>query len=217
MAYAPMSLRFTSLVILTAVSFVAVVSHTSAQMTFDAAGMSCSEFISARRTGSPSHAQYEHGRLWVLGYLAGYYTASGELELTNDVAAAESVHNLLLQMCQGFPESSLQSVSMLTLATETFKLPAEPSTGFRPESYTCGQHIEIKDAGQTGIAEARELWAFAFIQGYKNVEQPYAVIPSDSMPALTSIIVNNCRNDREVLFMDYAEGVAKAVRVETAP
>ena len=212
--YTAMIYRLASAVVVFGLSIAAAVMPASAQTAFDAGRVSCGDFIGAQKTDSPNHEQYEHGRLWVLGYLAGHYTADGELEVTNRAAEVEPVHNLLHQMCQGFPDSSLLYVSMLTLATETLKLPAEPRPGFKTGSYTCSQHIEIKDEGEPGNADAAELWAFAFIQGYKNVEAPYIVIPTESMASLTAAIVKNCRDNPETLFQELTIDVAKAVRLD---
>lgn len=189
-------------------------SPTSAQIDFDASEVLCAEFVGGQRAGSPSHAQYEHGRLWVLGYLAGYYVGSDEKALVSGAAGAEPVYDLLLQMCQGFPETSLQSVSMLTLTTESLQLPTEPIPGFRPENYTCAQHTANKASGDAATADSAELWAFAFLQGYQNVNQPYVVIPASNMSSITSVIINGCRNEGDTLFLDYATGVAMAIRVD---
>jgi hypothetical protein len=189
-------------------------SPTSAQIDFDASEVLCGEFVGGQRAGSPSHAKFEHGRLWVLGYLAGYYVGSDDTALVSGAAGAEPIYDTLLQMCRGFPETSLQSVSMLTLTTEGLQLPTEPIPGFRPESYTCAQYTAIKASGDAATAEAAELWAFAFLQGYQNVKQPYVVIPVSNMSSITSVITNGCRNDGDTLFLDYATGVAMAVRVD---
>lgn len=184
-----------------------------AQIEFDASEVTCGEFVAGQRASSPTHATFERGRLWVLGYLAGYHVGSDDTALVSGAAGAGAVYDLLLQMCQGFPETSLQSVSMLTLSTEALQLPTEPIPGFRPESYTCAQHMGKRDAGDAAADEA-ELWAFAFLQGYQNVEQPYVVIPASNMASITSVITNGCRNDGDTLFLDYATGVAMAVRVD---
>ena len=186
-----------------------------AQIDFDASEVSCGEFVSGQRASSPGHAQYEHGRLWALGYLAGYYVGSDEAGLVSGAAEGGPVYDVLLQMCQGFPETSFLSVSMLTLTAEALQLPTEPVPGFKPESYTCAQHIQRKDAGDAAETDAAELWAFAFLQGHQNVEQPYVVIPANNMSSITAVIADGCRNDGDILFLDYATGVARAIRVDT--
>jgi len=187
-----------------------------AQIEFDASEMSCGAFVSGQRANSPGHAQYEHGRLWALGYLAGYYVGSDEAELVSGAVEAGPIYDLLLQMCQGFPESSLLSVSMLTLTVESLQLPTEPVPGFKPETYTCAQYTQRKGAGDALETDSAELWAFAFLQGHQNVEQPYVVIPANNMSSITAVIANGCRDDGNTLFLDYATGVARAIRVDTS-
>ncbi|MEQ9448504.1 MAG: HdeA/HdeB family chaperone, partial [Rhodospirillaceae bacterium] len=152
----------------------------AATQSFDAGSVSCEDFMNAR--GS---ATYDNGRLWAFGYLAGYYNASDALQTATDADAGRSVEDSLMQMCQGFPDSSLQQVSMLTLSTETHILPAAPHRGFAMETYTCADHNSAK-SNDTAKANAAELWAFAFIQGYKNVEDPYTAIPGAYMAPLTN-------------------------------
>ncbi len=186
----------------------------SAQSGFSAADLSCRDFVAGQRPTSANHPVYEQGRFWALGYLAGYYVGSEETDLVTGAAGAGPVHDLLLQMCQGFPDSSLLSISMLTLSAESLQLPTEPAPGFEPARYTCAQYSEHSAGGNLELAGVAELWASAFVQGHQNVEQPYVVLPPENATLIMSVISNGCRENGETLFLDYATGVARAVRVE---
>ena len=182
-------------------------------MEFDAGTVTCGEFMNARGGSSSDRARYETGRLWILGYLAGFYAANNELEMAENTAEAGPVENLMHQMCLGFPRRSLLAVSMMTLSIQTHKLPAAPSPDFTVTDYTCGQHVDAKTV-RDATADAAEPWAFAFIQGYKNVESPRVEIPIANKGALTAAVVKNCRANRDMAFIDLTTQVAAAVRVE---
>ena len=186
-----------------------------AQPGFSAADLSCSALVAGQRPDSPNHQSFVQGRLWALGYLAGYYVASEDADLVSGAPGAGPVQDLVLQMCQGFPESSLLSISMLTLSAESLQLPTEPAPGFEPAKYTCAEYSEHSAGENLELAGAAELWASAFLQGHQNVEQPYVVLPADNMTLIMSVISNGCRESGEILFLDYATGVARAVRVDT--
>jgi len=87
---------------------------------------------------------------------------------------------------------------------------------FTPEGYTCGQHVDAKggSAGDANKADLADLWAFAFIQGYKNLASPDMEIPMDSKPALIGAIDQNCAKNRDFGYMDLAAAVANAVKLE---
>lgn len=207
--------RILSLTVVVSLLSLGFASLVFAQAEFDASELSCAEFTSGQRAGSPSHGQYELARIWALGYLAGYYVGSDNAELVGGAVGAGPIYDSLHQMCQGFPESSLLTVSMLTLTAESLQLPTEPVPGFRPQTYSCAQHTQRKGSGDAEGAAAAELWAFAFLQGHQNVEQPYVVIPASSMEPMIAVLVNGCQDNGDTLFLDYATGVARAVRVDT--
>lgn len=187
-----------------------------AQSEFDGANFTCLEYTNGLGATASGKVQSQLGRLWMLGYLSGYYNAKGTLEMTEDESEGEKIVNLMLQTCREFPQNSLLSVSMQALAADPHKIPSAPTMEFTPVGYTCGQHVDAKSgsAGDANKADLADLWAFAFIQGHKNVGSPDMEIPIENKPALTGAIQQNCANNRDMAFMDLTALVAKAVKLE---
>ncbi|MEQ9449405.1 MAG: hypothetical protein RLN70_10960, partial [Rhodospirillaceae bacterium] len=180
------------------------------------ASFTCLEYTNGLGENSSGRVQSQLARLWMLGYLAGYQNANGNLQLTDDQAEGEAVINLMLQTCREYPQSSLLGVSLQALAPVPNKIPNAPTMEFTPAGYTCGDHVDAKGgtASDANKADLADLWAFAFIQGYKNVSQPNMQIPIENKPALTGAIAKNCTNNREMAFMDLTALVSKAVKLE---
>jgi len=182
-----------------------------AQTSFDASRTSCGEVVDARAGSGAGRAAFDNGRLWVMGYLAGYYEANDSLQMTDSGGAA--VEQSLIRNCRGFTDTSLMKVSMLVLSTEVNPLPTSPRQGFMPGTYSCADYTRARDGGDRALAAAADLWAFAFIQGYKNAGDPYLVINVQNMDALVGAVSQNCRTNPDMLLMDLTTDVAEAVRL----
>lgn len=182
---------------------------------FSAGKFSCLQYTNGLGENSSGRLQSELAHLWMLGYLAGNYKAKGTLEFTDDAAEAEKVTDLMLQRCRDFPAGSILAVSMQSLAADPHKLPKMATPDFSPATYTCDQHVEAKNgpANAANKADLAELWAYAFIQGYKNVAQPDLEIPLDAMPQLTGAVTRSCGNNRGLLFMNLVAAVADKVKL----
>ena len=183
---------------------------------FDGAKVTCLEYTNGLGENSSGRVQSQLGRLWMLGYMSGFYDAEGNLELSEEDRDGEGIANLMRQTCQDFPQNSLLSVSMQALTADLHKIPSAPMMEFTPTSYSCGQHVDAKggSASDANKADLADLWAFAFIQGYANVEAPDMEIPIENKGALTGAIVKNCANNRDMAFMDLTALVAKAVKLK---
>ena len=90
---------------------------------------------------------------------------------------------------------------------------ATPLAAFTPATYTCGQYADAK-ADAPVPADFASLWAFAFIQGYKNVGQPEMVITPDNRAALTAVIAKSCAANRDLSFLDLTAELAGKVKLK---
>ena len=194
----------------------AQIANAQNQGEFDAASFTCLEYTNGLGVNASGKVRSQLGHLWILGYLSGFFNASGNFEMSDEADAGDRISNLLLQTCREFPQSSLLSVSIASLTADTHKVPSAPTMEFTPAGYTCGAHVDAKVGGAAGAnkADLAGLWAFAFIQGYKNVSAPDMEIPIENKNALTSAIDKNCAKNRDMAFMDLTVLVAKVVKLQ---
>lgn len=183
---------------------------------FDGASFTCLQYTSGQGENSSGKAQAGLAKLWMMGYLAGYYKAKGNLEIVDDASADERLSSTILSKCREYPQTSILTVSMQAIATDARKLPAMAAADFNPQSYTCGNHVDAKagSAAESMKADLADLWAFAFIQGFKNVGQPDMVIPMENKPVLTGAVTKNCEKNRDTAFFDLTAMVAQAVKLQ---
>ena len=175
----------------------------------------CLQFTSGLGGSSSGKLPSDLARLWVVGYLSGYYKAQGSLAFSEDAADRQSFNEALNAKCKEFGKSSILGVSMNALSKEARKIPSVAGADFTPTTYKCGQHVDAKagPAADANKADLAELWAFAFIQGYKNVASPNMEIGNENMPPLLGAINNNCAKNRDTLFMDLTALVAEKVKI----
>ncbi|MBD25547.1 MAG: hypothetical protein CMG46_11180 [Candidatus Marinimicrobia bacterium] len=194
----------------------AQIANAQGQGEFDAASFTCLEYTNGLGVNASGKVRSQLGHLWILGYLSGFYKASGNFEMSDEADAGDRIANIVLQTCRQFPQSSLLSVSIESLTDDTHKVPSAPTMEFTPAAYTCGDHVDAKAgaAADANKADLAGLWAFAFIQGYKNVDAPDMEIPIENKGALTSAIDNNCAKNRDMAFMDLTVLVAKVVKLQ---
>jgi hypothetical protein len=102
------------------------------------------------------------------------------------------------------------------LTNEPRKLPKNVTTDFAPSTYTCGQHVDAKSgaAADANRADLAENWAFAFIQGAKNVATPNMEIRAENKPQLIAVMNKACGNARDTLYGDLAALVAEKVKIQ---
>lgn len=182
---------------------------------FDGSTFSCLNYTNGLGDNASGKTQSMLARLWMEGYLAGYMKAQNKLEMSADKADEDKLLALMLQKCREYPASSILAVSMQAIAKEKIKLPNTAMAEFSPESYSCAQHTEAKkgSAGSAAKADLADLWAIAFIQGYKNVAQADMVIGMENKPVLTGAIAKNCEKMADTKYMDLVSMVADKVKM----
>ncbi len=182
---------------------------------FSGGTFTCLEYTNGLGESSAGKMQTSLAHLWVLGYLAGYYKGKGTLELSDDAADGKAFDDLLAQKCGESPQGSILAVSLQAIAAEPHKLPKVAAGDFSPATYTCGQHLDAKGGAASAAngADLAELWAFAFIQGFKNVALPDMAINPENKPPLIGAMNKVCGGNRDKLYMDYAALVAERVKI----
>jgi hypothetical protein len=182
---------------------------------FTPSKMTCLEYTNGLGENSSGRMQSEISRIWTLGYVSGFYKASNTLEMTDDAAEAAKLGDLMLQRCRDSPQASILVVAMKALAIEPHKVPKVVTGDFSPATFTCGQYVDAKAGASNSAAQAdlAELWAFGFIQGYKNVGQADMEIPATVKPQLLGAVARSCGNNRATLFMDLTALVAEKVKL----
>ncbi len=183
---------------------------------FDGSTFTCLDYTNGLGEGSSGYLQSLLGQLWIRGFMAGYYKANGDVELSNDPAVAARVFNLMLQECRTFPRNSILAASSKVLTTGPSQVPSLPTMEFTPDGYTCGQHVDARggSAADANKADLADLWAFAFIQGYKTHGNPDMRIEITNKAALIGALDQNCASNRDFSYMDLAAAVANAVSLE---
>jgi hypothetical protein len=187
----------------------------SAAGEFTPSKVTCLEYTNGLGENSSGRMQSEISRIWMLGYVAGYYKAGGALEMTDDAAEAAKLGDLMLQRCRDSPQASILVVAMKALVIEPHKVPQTVTADFNPSKFTCGDYVDAKGGASNKAAQAdlAELWGFGFIQGFKNVAQADMEIPIAVKPQLLGAVARSCGNNRATLFMDLTALVAEKVKL----
>ncbi len=182
---------------------------------FNGVKFTCLQYTSALAQSAESRAQARLAQLWVLGFLAGYYKAQSQLELTDDSEGRKIIEELE-QICREAPTNSIFTITLRELATDVRKLPTVMPEEFPAGRYLCGQHLDLRGGGEgdAALADLAELWAFAFIQGYKNVAAQGTEIGGEFKDVLVGAINKNCAGRRDTRYMDLAALVAEKVKLQ---
>lgn len=183
---------------------------------FSGGTFTCLQFSNGLGDNASGKMQSNLARLWMLGYLAGYYKVQGKLEMSEEPGDVRKLDDLIVQKCKEFPQATIFAVSAQMLATESHKLPKNVTSDFSPGTYTCGQHVDAKGgvASDANKADLAEMWAFAFIQGAKNVASPNMEIRAENKPQLIAVMNKACGNARDTLYADLAALVAEKVKIQ---
>ncbi|MGE4064525.1 MAG: hypothetical protein AB7E79_14255 [Rhodospirillaceae bacterium] len=188
----------------------------SADVEFTGSKFTCLEYTNGLGENASGKLQSVIAHVWIHGYLSGYYKASQKLNLVDDTATSEALDNSLLQTCREWAQRDILGVSLEILAKADRAMPAKAGADFSPVGYTCEQHTKAKAgaAADANRADIAELWAFAFIQGYKNLTQPELEVPVESKPQLTGAINNVCLKNAGLPYMDIAALVSEKVKLQ---
>ena len=189
----------------------------ASSLEFTGATFSCLQYTNGLGGNSVGKMQSSLANLWAQGYLAGYYRGQGNLEFSDDPAARQVIDERLATLCATVPQTSVLAVALKGIAIEPRKLPATVVTEFSPSTYTCGQHLDGKNgaAAAANRADLAEMWAFAFIQGFKNVKQPEMLIDLENKPTLINLVLSDryCGGSRDKLLMDATALLAERVKL----
>ncbi len=191
----------------------------SADVEFTGSKFTCLEYTNGLGENSSGKLQSVIARVWIHGYLAGYAKASQKLMFADEAAAAaadEAFDNNLLQTCREWAARDILGVSLQTLTKVDRQMPMKAGADFSPIGYTCEQHTKAKAgaAADANRADIAELWAFAFIQGYKNLNQPDLEVPVESKNQLVGAINNVCNKNAGLQYMDIAALVSEKVKLQ---
>ncbi len=146
--------------------------------------------------------------LWAHGYLAGAYHAQGKLVFG---AADDTLTPAVRVACADAPQSLLLAVTRSGLAKTPRELPgAMPA--FPATAFTCRMYAG-PGADKT-LTDFADLWALAFVQGYKNVGQPDQEISYESCPVLLKAIAAACMKNPGMKFADLMSAVAAKVKIK---
>jgi len=183
---------------------------------FAGGSFTCLQFNNGLGDNALGRMQSAIARIWVNGYLVGYYKKQDKLEVSEDPNDAIAIENLVVQTCGENPQASILSVTLRAVASQPRKVPKTVGVDFKPSEYTCGQHISGKDgvAAAANRADLAELWAFGFVQGYKNVDQPDMEIRPEYKGPVINAVNKACTSSKDKLFMDMTMAVADKVKIE---
>ena len=202
-----------------AASIVVMMYVSTGAMAADFGGtFTCLQYTNGLGDNSTGRMQSNLGRLWIHGYLAGLYKGQGNLEWSADPADAKAFDDLIALDCSASPQATILIMALKGIGVAPHKLPAVATGDFSPLTYTCGQHLDAKNgaAAAANKADLAEMWAFAFIQGFKNASQPDMQIGAENKPALIKAILGDkvCGANRDKPLMTYVAMVAEKVKLK---
>lgn len=173
---------------------------------FSATEFKCAGLLAGNGVTTQSAlAQY-----WTHGYLAGRFTASNTLTFAPETA--DDVPQLA-EACAAHPLAYLITIASQELSKTPRPLPASTSV-FPLETYTCKAFADSRKDSNKDQADMVGLWAFAYIQGYKNVSQPEMEIPFDARPRLLDAMAAACTKLPDTKLIDLAAALAAKVRIK---
>lgn len=180
---------------------------------FDPANMRCLDFVNGQGDGATNKGRADLARIWIMGYMAGNYTGREKLEWTDDSDAEDKAISAILSKCRENPEVTLLTVSEFVSSDRRRDLPNTLSNDFNPQTYMCGDYADGRQGAAADVmkADLADVWAFAFVQGYVNTDDPDLMIPVENKPAITGAIASNCAKNREFSFLNLTAAVAPMV------
>ncbi len=180
---------------------------------FDASKFTCLNYTSGLAPNSTSRAATIMARIWLFGFLDGYYKTSEKLERSDDPADIQKLDDAIVVGCKSNPGASVYAVAAQGITAETYKLPTIIS-GDLTIAYTCGQHLEAKDSAAVK-ADLAELWAFGMVEGIKAVSNPGLRIPIESKGTILDAVNRSCgnANNKDKAYRDMAGAVADKVKM----
>ncbi len=180
---------------------------------FDPANMRCLDFVNGQGDGATNKGRADLARIWIMGYMAGNYTGREKLEWTDESDAEDKAISAILSKCRENPEVTLLTVSEFVSLDRRRDMPNTLSNDFNPQTYMCGDYADGRQGAAADVlkADLADVWAFAFVQGYVNTDDPDLMIPVENKPAITGAIASNCAKNREFSFLNLTAAVAPMV------
>jgi len=173
----------------------------------------CLDFVNGQGENSTNRPKADLAKIWLIGYLSGYYNGKEKLQLVEDDTVEQKAISAVLGKCRENPEVTLLTVAEFVASSRTRDLPKVLSNEFDPKGYLCGAHVQALSgsASQKLKAEMADLWAFAFVQGHVNISDSELLIPVENKPAITGAIASNCAKNPEISYFDLTAAVAPMV------
>jgi len=181
---------------------------------FDGASMTCMGYINGLADTGSAGISTAFGHIWLNGYLAGYYKARSLLAIATAPADRSAFDGLLADNCRSIPKASLRAVAMNAIGKEQRPVPDAAFADFSVATTTCAQYTAAK-SNPGGGSELADLWAFAFIQGYKNAGQKDMVISMENRPILAAAIGKGCASNPTSTYADLVTILATKVKLES--
>lgn len=180
---------------------------------FDASKFNCLSYTNGLAPNSTTRPFTIMARIWLFGFLDGYYKTTEKLERSDDPADIQKLDEAIINGCKNNPGASVHAFAAQALTAETFKLPTTIS-GELTIAYTCGQHLEAKEATAMK-ADLAELWAFGLVEGAKSVANPDLRIPIESKATIMDAVNRSCSNasNKDKAYRDLVAAVADKVKM----
>ncbi len=183
---------------------------------FNAATFTCFEYMSASGENATNRAQGLIARISIEANIAGLNQARGTLALGAAPADKDAMTIRIAETCANRPMASMLSVGVTDEGADALKIPSVVVPGLALDTYTCGEHLEGKKAGSGDAvrADIAEMWAFAFIQGYKLAGNAELIIPAQNKPMLVGAVAKACAGRPEAGFLAMTAQVAERVKIQ---
>ncbi len=185
---------------------------------FSAGRFTCLQYANGLGSSAAGRTQSALARIWMHGYLIGYYKKQGKLTHDAEPRTVDRFENALLQTCREFYQDSIFTVSQQALVKTERALPDQATAEFAPVPMTCAQYTALKGgaAADATRAELADLWGFALVQGSKNVAQPDLEVPAEAKAQIMGAVARTCVAPAraETPYMDIVAAVADAIKLE---
>lgn len=180
---------------------------------FDASKFLCLNYTSGLAPNSTSRAATIMARIWVFGFLDGYYETTEKLERSDDPADVQKLDDAIVAGCKNNPGASVYAIAVQGLTADVFKLPTTIAAGLSV-AYTCGEHLEAKESAAVK-ADLAELWAFGLVEGAKAVANPELRIPIESKALIMDAVNRSCgnANNKGKAYRDLVGAVTEKVKL----
>ena len=162
-----------------------------------------------RGLGVTPHATL--ARLWTHGFLAGRFKAQNALTI-GDTAEGD-LDAALSETCAMYPGALLFAAANQKLAAAPRPLPIK-TVAFATDAYTCKDYTAARGGANKEQADVADLWAFAFVQGYKSLAQPDVQITFDGRTKILAAIAPACTKNPTMSFLELTGILAAKVKIK---